>query len=237
MRSKERERDHRVAHPRFDDDEDDERRHSPEQRCERAPRRDPAGVRRLEERPHDRPEPDRREESSRHVDVRGGLLVAGVSGTWRLARSAVATPTGRLKKNSQRQDACATTQPPATGAIADAIDVAADHVPIAAPRDASGYAAVMSARLPGTSSAAPDPLHGSRDDEPRQGMGREAACRRSESEERDPGHEDAPATEPIAERAADEDERREEERVGLDDPLRPVHAGAETLLDQAGGRR
>jgi hypothetical protein len=84
-------------------------------------------------------------------------LASRVSATRRVASSTVATPSGTLKKNSQRQDAYAMTQPPRMGPTAAAMAVAADHVPIAAARVPRGYAAPMSARLPGTSSAAPTP--------------------------------------------------------------------------------
>ena len=47
--------------------------------------------------------------------------------------------------------------PPSTGPIAAVIDVKPDQVPIARPRSFSGKFALISARLPGTSSAPPIP--------------------------------------------------------------------------------
>jgi hypothetical protein len=61
------------------------------------------------------------------------------SSTCTSARATTTAATGALMTNSQRQDACATTHPPATGPPAARIALAADHVPIAAPRSvASG---------------------------------------------------------------------------------------------------
>src|SRR5581483_7536388 len=59
---------------------------------------------------------------------------------------------------------------------------------------------------------------------------REAASDRSEREENHAGREHASSPESIAERAADEDERRQEERVALDDPLDDGHGRAELAL-------
>lgn len=67
------------------------------------------------------------------------------------------TAIGTLKKKSQRHEPWATTHPPATGPMAPAIALNADHVPMAAPRSFAVFAALMSERLPGTSRAAPAP--------------------------------------------------------------------------------
>jgi hypothetical protein len=64
---------------------------------------------------------------------------------------------GAFRKNTARQLACSTSQPPLTGPIAVVIALNADHVPIARPRPASSNVALMIARLPGTRNAAPTP--------------------------------------------------------------------------------
>src|SRR5437899_9535316 len=64
---------------------------------------------------------------------------------------------GRLIKKTHLHEACSTIQPPRTGPSAAVIAVKPDHVPMARPRSASGNEALMSARLPGTSNAAPAP--------------------------------------------------------------------------------
>ena len=49
-----------------------------------------------------------------------------------------------------------------------------------------------------------------------------------------PDGEDPPAAEPVAERAEDEQERGERERVGVDDPLQVAEAGVEVLAGSTG---
>src|SRR5262245_27179258 len=62
-----------------------------------------------------------------------------------------------LMKNTHRQEACSIRNPPRTGPTAAVMDVKPDHVPIARPRFSRGNDALMMARLPGTSIAAPIP--------------------------------------------------------------------------------
>ena len=64
---------------------------------------------------------------------------------------------GRLIKNTARQEACSISQPPMTGPMPAVIAVNPDHVPIACPRFASSNEALIIARLPGTSSAPATP--------------------------------------------------------------------------------
>src|SRR5579872_931192 len=68
-----------------------------------------------------------------------------------------AAASGTLIKNTHRQEACSTSNPPRTGPIAVVIAVKPDHVPIACPRVFSSNDVLMIARLPGTSRAAPMP--------------------------------------------------------------------------------
>src|SRR5262249_20438757 len=65
--------------------------------------------------------------------------------------------TGRLMKNTQRHEACCTSQPPSTGPIAAVIEVNPDQVPIARPRSSVENETLIRARLLGTSSAPPIP--------------------------------------------------------------------------------
>ena len=64
---------------------------------------------------------------------------------------------GKLMKNTQRHDATSTSTPPSNGPSAIASVVNEAHCPMARPRRASGKWALKSARLPGTTSAAPTP--------------------------------------------------------------------------------
>ena len=68
-----------------------------------------------------------------------------------------AKASGRFRKKTQRQVEYSISQPPMTGPMAAVIAENPDHVPIACPLVSSGKEAVISARLPGTSKAAPMP--------------------------------------------------------------------------------
>src|SRR5947207_7807281 len=80
-----------------------------------------------------------------------------LSGTRHNVMHITANAMGRLMKKIQRQEACSTIQPPRTGPSAAVIEVKPDHVPMARPRSLSEKEALSSARLPGTSNAAPAP--------------------------------------------------------------------------------
>ena len=64
---------------------------------------------------------------------------------------------GRLIRNSQRQEAIARSSPPASGPITLAIAPNAVHVPIAAPRSSSSKVATITASELGVSSAPATP--------------------------------------------------------------------------------
>ena len=147
----------------------------------------------------------------------------------RAASATTRAPTGRLNKKSQRQEAWETTQPPATGPIAPVIALAADQVPIAAPRASAEYAALMSARLPGTSSAAPTPWT-ARAAISSSMPGAAPHAGGGEREQHHAGREDPPASQAIAERAAHQDQGGEHQRVRLDDPLHLPHRRPEAAL-------
>src|SRR5262249_9454211 len=89
-----------------------------------------------------------------NLPVAAGLRLAGPR--HRVIKTTAAA-IGRLMKKTQRQEACSTIQPPRTGPSAAVIAVKPDQVPIARPLSLSGNEALISARLPGTSKAAPAP--------------------------------------------------------------------------------
>jgi hypothetical protein len=80
-----------------------------------------------------------------------------LSGTLARHANSSTAPIGTLSRKAQRHEKWSTRKPPTTGPIAAVMPLNADHVPIARPRLASGKLAPSSARLPGTSSAAPMP--------------------------------------------------------------------------------
>ena len=88
------------------------------------------------------------------------------------------------------------------------------------------------ARLPGVSSAAPTPcrIRAAISD---LGRGREAAQQRGEREPHGADDEDPAPAEPVAERAAEQDQAGEREQVAVGDPLQLGQARVEVLADGA----
>ncbi len=80
-----------------------------------------------------------------------------LSGTLAMHSNSSTPPIGTLSRKAQRQEKWSTRKPPTTGPMAAVMPLNADQVPMARPRSASGKPAPSSARLPGTSSAAPMP--------------------------------------------------------------------------------
>ena len=78
--------------------------------------------------------------------------------------------------------------------------------------------ALISARLPGTSSAPPIPLQAPRDNQ-LPDVGRQSAPCRGSREEHDAGGEDLAAAVAISQRSANEQQRRQEKRIGFHHPL------------------
>nr|WP_220795180.1 hypothetical protein [Gluconacetobacter sacchari] len=72
----------------------------------------------------------------------------------------------------------------------------------------------------------PDPLHEPGPVQQVQAGGK-AASQRCEREQRKPGHEDRPRADPVAERPGRQQQRREGQRIGVDDPLQAAHASPE----------
>src|SRR5271165_6050183 len=69
----------------------------------------------------------------------------------------IATAIGTLTRKIERQDRVCVSQPPSGGPIVFVSADTADHVPTAAPRRLSSYAAPIIARLPGIIKAAATP--------------------------------------------------------------------------------
>ena len=89
----------------------------------------------------------------------------------------------------------------------------------------------MIASVAGRDDGAAQALHGARDDE-RGLVGRQAAGQRGEREQQHPGHEDAPAPEQVGRAAAQQQEAREGQRVGVDHPLQVDGGEAQILADR-----
>ncbi len=95
--------------------------------------------------------------SAPHKSSRPEAAELRLSGRRVHAMSRTAAASGTLSRKAQAQEARSTRAPPSTGPMAAAMPLKPDQVPIAPPRSACGKAALMSARLPGTSKAAPTP--------------------------------------------------------------------------------
>ena len=151
-----------------------------------------------------------------------------LSGTRQRAITTTSAASGRLRKKIHRQETSSTSHAPRSGPSPAAIELNPAQVPIARPRFSTLKFALMSARLPGTSKAAPMPWT------PRARMswvtsGANPAPGGRRSEDRDTADEDGPPPPAVAEGAADEHQRGEEQHVGFDDPLHLAEAGAEPL--------
>ncbi len=80
-----------------------------------------------------------------------------VSGTCRAETAITTAASGRLMKNTSRQETALISQPPTNGPIAVATPPRPDQAPIAAIRSSWANDACKMARLPGVSSAPPTP--------------------------------------------------------------------------------
>jgi hypothetical protein len=81
------------------------------------------------------------------------------SGTCRVVSRTTPAATGRLMKNTSRQDTTVISHPPSRGPSAVATAPSPDHAPIAAARSSGVNDACRMARLPGVSSAPPTPCN------------------------------------------------------------------------------
>ena len=91
------------------------------------------------------------------MSTRPPAFSSRLSGTRHQVIASTTAASGKLMKKIQRQEACSTSQPPSSGPTPAAMEVKPDHVPMARPLSSLGNEALMRARLPGTSRAAPTP--------------------------------------------------------------------------------
>ena len=171
----------------------------------------------LGERPRRRAEADDREAGADEVEPRAACG-SRVSGTARVQHTMTSAATGTLMRNAHRQPGPSTSQPPTNGPIAPATPPSPDHAPTAAARSSLRKLACRIARLPGVSSAAPTPCSTRADDE-HLDVRRRAAQQRRGREPHGADHEDPAPAEAVAERAAEQDQRREREQVAGQHPL------------------
>ena len=121
-------------------------------------------------------------------------------------------------RNAHRHDAASTSHPPRNGPAAAATPVRPDHAPIARARSSWRIVADSSARLPGTSIAAPTPCS-ARAAMSAPVVGATPQSSDATSERADPDGEHSAAAEPIAERAPEEEQRGQRHEVRVEHPL------------------
>ncbi len=220
-------RDHRRSHARLDHDEGAKRRRAEAQEREGARRAD-AGGPGFDERVDEETEPERRQRRAGQIEASRRLRIA------RLADPA------RRQHDDQRRDRDVEEEDPAPGGVRG--DPAARHRPDRRRDGAPGRpGADGGAALFGGKTGA-DERQASRHEERRaralNGPGgdeepdprRGATGRRGEREHHHPRREDGPPPQPIAERAADQNQRRQQECIGLDDPLQLTDRRAQAPL-------
>ena len=131
------------------------------------------------------------------------------------------TATGTLIQKIARQVHWV-SQPPAIGPIAVRPPLTPKKMASALPRSRSGNAATTTASAAGKISARRDALDDPEDDEPGLGeraLGRRAAQRRRDGEDDDADQHHPPVAEDVGEPAAEREDRRQRQQVGVDHPL------------------
>ena len=110
-----------------------------------------------------------------------------------------------------------------------------DHAPIAAARSSDTKLASRIARLPGVSSAAPMPCS-ARAAMSTSAFGAIAHSSDAAANHATPMRNTLAPPEPVTERAAEQEEAGERQRVGVDDPLQAREPGVEVLADRRRAR-
>ena len=138
---------------------------------------------------------------------------------------------GRLIRNTARQ-LHSTSQPPRNGPMAPAMPPSPDQAPIAAARSGAVERRRDQREAARGEQRAADALQGPGRDQLLDVRG-QPADQRGEREPHDPDQEHPPPAEVVAQRAAEQDQRGERERVGVDRPLQAGEPGAELGADAA----
>ena len=127
--------------------------------------------------------------------------------------------------------------PPTTGPSATPRPAVAAQIPIAIARSRASAKTLMSSdSVAGMMSAAPAPMTARASDE-LVDAARVRGARRGGPEHGEPAEQHAPAPEAIAERAGQQQQPGEHERVGVDDPLQLADVGARGRARASAARR
>ena len=149
-----------------------------------------------------------------------------VSGTWRSATATTAAASGTLIRKMRRHDPTPTSHPPTNGPMAAATP-GQPRPGTDRPRTVAGRERRLKDGEAARREQRPaDSLERPGGHKPPGGRSQGAQQRRG----REPDHareEHAPAAEPITQRTADQDQRRQRQRVGVQDPLQARYARAQ----------
>ena len=224
---------HRVAAHALRHHEGDQRERAADQRGEHH-RVVPAGARPLDQGVGDARQARRREHGAHRVEAGLGRI----AGLGHVAQGH--HDHGHRDRQVEQED-----QPPRDGVDQVAAQQRADRDGDAAetrPR-ADGRAAVVAMErglddreASRREQRAPDPLQRAGGDQ-RLDARRERAQQRGDGEPDDADHEDAAPAEAVAERAAQQQQSREGQGVGVDRPLQAAEAGVEVVADRRASRR
>ena len=134
-------------------------------------------------------------------------------------------------RNTQRQPALsAPASRRGTARAAPAMPPSPDQAPIARARSSGRNAGLQDRQAARRQQRAADALHRAGGHQ-RLDVRREPAGQGRHGEPDGADDEDPPAAEAVAQRAAEQDQRGEGQRVGVDRPLQPGHAGVQVLAD------
>ena len=99
------------------------------------------------------------------TNLRGLHVALRLSGICQSEMAITAAASGRLMKNTQRHEACSTSQPPRTGPTAVVIAVKPDQVPMRLPRLFSSKDVLINRQTAGHEERSANALNASRDDQ------------------------------------------------------------------------
>ena len=226
-----RERQHRVRAARLPHQEAGEQQPRPPPAAAPPSRIAPAVQRLLDQAERDPGQAERAQQRPRPRPRARSGRARGPAGTTRRISTIVISTIGTLIAKIQRHEAESTSCPPITGPSTVPIPPHAVQAPTALPRSSGGKVDTITASAAGVSSAPGHPLQGPRADE-HLDRRRQGADQRGRAEQEHAEREHAPLAEDVAQRAADQQQRRERDQVGVGRPLLAREPAAEVVGDR-----
>ena len=163
-------------------------------------------------------------------------IVADLDSGTKIAVSRIASAQiGRLIQNTARQSTSSISAPPTIGPSAIEMPTTPPQTPIARARSTRPVNTWVMIDIATGFIIEPPMACRNRARDQRLDVGREAAQQRAEREDRQPDLEHAPAAEPVAGGAGQHQQRRQHQRVDVDDPLQLRRRRAEIGADVGNG--